>query len=153
LKNRKTFISLVIAVIAAGFVSNARADTWALPKKEKYYSPDKKYYFEVTPKKLEGQLQYFSDKVDGKETQGLPKRRRKIMLRARFMHAAPVADTHAGGKLRSSTRSRRLTRSSPPGVIMSSPLTTGTASAMGIMSSSFTVRRARWLKSSGLKIY
>ena len=57
-------------VLAVGFAFNVRADSWALPEKRKYYSPDKKYYLEVTPKKLESQLRYFSDKVEGKENAG-----------------------------------------------------------------------------------
>jgi TonB family protein len=68
--NRKIFISLALVVFAVGFVFNVRADSWALPSKRKYYSPDKKYYLEVTPKKLESQLEYFRDKVDGKENAG-----------------------------------------------------------------------------------
>jgi TonB family protein len=68
--NRKILISLAVFVFAVGVVFNVRADSWALPEKRKYYSPDKKYYFEVTPKKLESQLEYFRDKVEGKENAG-----------------------------------------------------------------------------------
>lgn len=50
------------------------ADTWALPKKEKYYSPNKKYYLEVMPKKLESQLKYFEDKVEGRGNAGAQKK-------------------------------------------------------------------------------
>jgi TonB family protein len=71
--NRRVFISLALVVFAVSFVLDVRADSWALPEKRKYYSPDRKYYFEVKPKKLESQLQYFSDKVDGKENAGAAK--------------------------------------------------------------------------------
>lgn len=60
-------------VTAALLASAVSADEWALPKKAKYYSPNKKYYLEVTPKKLESQLKYFEDKVDKKENAGAVK--------------------------------------------------------------------------------
>lgn len=68
--NRRTIILTAFVFIIIGCVSNVHADSWRLPTKEKYYSPNKKYYLEVTPKKLESQLQYFGDKVDGKENAG-----------------------------------------------------------------------------------
>ena len=66
-------ISIFIAftfVTAALLISGVSADQWALPKKAKYYSANKKYYLEVTPKKLENQLKYFEDKVNKKENAG-----------------------------------------------------------------------------------
>jgi hypothetical protein len=41
------------------------ADSWGLPKTEKYFSANKKYRFVVIPKQLESQLKYFKDKVEG----------------------------------------------------------------------------------------
>lgn len=63
------FIPLIFIGIGA-FVYVVNADSWALPKQEKYYSPDKKFYLEVNPKKLESQLKYFKDKVERKENAG-----------------------------------------------------------------------------------
>jgi len=60
------FLFVVIACVPVG----VRADEWRLPKKEKYFSPNKKYHLEVTPKKLESQLKYFEDKVDNKKSAG-----------------------------------------------------------------------------------
>jgi TonB family protein len=56
------FLFITLTVFSFG----VRADEWMLPKKQKYYAPNKRYYLEVTPKKLESQLQYFEDKVDHK---------------------------------------------------------------------------------------
>lgn len=67
-------ILIAVGLIAAGtFVHSVSGDTWALPKKEKYYSPNKRYYLEVTPKKLESQLKYFEDKVEGRDNAGARK--------------------------------------------------------------------------------
>jgi TonB family protein len=63
------FMALILIGIAA-FVSPVNADQWALPKKERYYSANKTFYLEITPKKLESQLKYFKDKVDGRENAG-----------------------------------------------------------------------------------
>ena len=60
------FMALILIGIGA-FVSLVNADEWALPKKERYYSANKTFYLEITPKKLESQLKYFKDKVDGLE--------------------------------------------------------------------------------------
>lgn len=54
----------------AASICEVGADTWALPQKKKYYSPDKKYYLEVIPKELENQLKYFEDKVAGRQDPG-----------------------------------------------------------------------------------
>jgi TonB family protein len=66
----KTFLIAVTLITINSFAFAVTADTWLLPKKEKYYSPNKKYYLEVTPKKLESQLKYFEDKVKGRENAG-----------------------------------------------------------------------------------
>lgn len=81
---RKIFTSFAIALMAAGFVSVVRADSWPLPTKEKYYSPGKRFYLEVTPKKLESQLEYFTDKVDGKENAGAVKGAKDNYARGAF---------------------------------------------------------------------
>lgn len=94
--NRSTIIfSAIVSLLVGCAALNVRADTWSLPKKEKYYSPNKKYYLEVTPKKLEGQLQYFSDKVDGKENAGADKRVKDNRAKGTF-----YARSEEGGYLR-----------------------------------------------------
>lgn len=70
---RRNILSIAFVLLAIGAFASAYADSWLLPKKEKYYSPNKKYYLEVTPKKLESQLQYFKDKVEGRENAGASK--------------------------------------------------------------------------------
>ena len=73
MSRRLLFLIALIFVGISSLVSGVAADTWALPKKEKYYSPNKKYYLEVTPKKLESQLRYFEDKVEGRDNAGAVK--------------------------------------------------------------------------------
>jgi len=68
--NRKRIFPIALALLAIGAFASAHADSWRLPKKEKYYSPNKKYYLEVIPKKLESQLKYFEDKVEGRDNAG-----------------------------------------------------------------------------------
>lgn len=69
--NQRIRMLLAGGLLAAlALVTSVSADTWALPQKRKYYSPDKKYYLEVTPKKLESQLKYFEDKVEGRGNAG-----------------------------------------------------------------------------------
>jgi TonB family protein len=67
---RITIVTTLILLGIGAFASVVNADTWTLPKKEKYYSPNKMFYLEVTPKKLESQLKYFKDKVEIKENAG-----------------------------------------------------------------------------------
>lgn len=66
----RIILSIALTLLVIGAFASAHADSWRLPKKEKYYSPNKKYYLEVTPKKLESQLKYFEDKVEGRENAG-----------------------------------------------------------------------------------
>lgn len=73
MSRRLLFLIALAFVGISSLVSAVTADTWALPKKEKYYSPNKKYYLEVTPKKLESQLKYFEDKVEGRDNAGAAK--------------------------------------------------------------------------------
>jgi TonB family protein len=68
----------------------AGADSWRLPKKRKYYSPNKRYYLEVTPKKLGSQLEYFEGKVAGSEKAGARKGAKENRAKGAF--AARRAD-------------------------------------------------------------
>jgi hypothetical protein len=60
------------------------ADTWALPEKQTICSKNKKYCFQIIPKKLTSQLDYFKDKVDGKENSGGDKKVKKNLCRGIF---------------------------------------------------------------------
>ena len=71
--NRKIIFPIAFILFAIGPFVSVQGDSWQLPKKKKYYSPNKKYYLEVTPKKLESQLKYFEDKVEGRENAGAQK--------------------------------------------------------------------------------
>lgn len=68
--SRKILLSLACTLLVVGGFIPANGDSWLLPKKQKYYSSNKMYYLEVTPKKLESQLKYFEDKVDGRNNAG-----------------------------------------------------------------------------------
>lgn len=68
--SRRLLLSIACSLLVAGAFVSAGADSWQLPKKERYFSPNKKYYLEVTPKKLESQLKYFEDKVEGRNNAG-----------------------------------------------------------------------------------
>lgn len=64
---RWLLMTLFISVMATG--ATALADTWLLPTKQQYFSTDKQIRFQVTPRELNGQLDYFQDKVVGKKEQ------------------------------------------------------------------------------------
>lgn len=68
--SRRVILSIAATFLVSGAFVYAYADSWLLPKKEKYYSANKKYYLEVTPKKLESQLKYFEDKVERRKNAG-----------------------------------------------------------------------------------
>ena len=76
------FISATL--LTSALVVPVRADSWALPEVEKYYSANKNFYLEVTPKKLESQLSYFQDKVDGKDNAGAVKEAKENHAKASF---------------------------------------------------------------------
>ena len=84
MRRKITHLSIFSILLTLVFVSPVNADTWGLPKKEKYYSPNKKFYFEVMPKKLESQLKYFEDKVDGKENAGALEKAKENRPRGAF---------------------------------------------------------------------
>jgi TonB family protein len=65
--------SIAVLLLIAFVCASARADSWALPQKKKYYSADKKYCLEVIPKQLESQLAYFKDKSEGRGDAGAAK--------------------------------------------------------------------------------
>lgn len=79
----RSIVALTFVTFACS-ISIVAADSWALPKKEKYYSPNKNYYLKVTPKKLESQLKYFEDKVEGKSDPGALRTRQINRARGEF---------------------------------------------------------------------
>jgi len=85
--HHKRIFLIALALLAIGAFAPAHADSWRLPKKEKYYSPNKKYYLEVIPKKLESQLKYFEGKVEGRDNagalKGVKENRAKVVFYAR----------------------------------------------------------------------
>jgi len=72
--NHRGIFSIALALLIIAAFTSVHADSWKLPKKEKYFALNKKYYLEVTPKKLESQLKYFEDKVEGRNNAGALKR-------------------------------------------------------------------------------
>jgi hypothetical protein len=72
---RKFFHAVVFLVSLAVILSipAARADSWFPATKEVYFSPDKETRLTVDPRELSGPLEYFEDKVDGKEPAGQKK--------------------------------------------------------------------------------
>jgi len=68
--NYRGIFSIALTLLIIGAFASIHADSWKLPKKAKYFAPNKKYYLEVTPKKLESQLKYFEDKVEGRNNAG-----------------------------------------------------------------------------------
>src|SRR5689334_6621839 len=71
--NNKSIFAIALTVLIVGAFASIHADSWKLPQKEKYFAPNKNYYLEVTPKKLESQLKYFEDKVAGRNNAGAVK--------------------------------------------------------------------------------
>lgn len=83
MKNNFGLSSLVVLLLL--FVTNSFADSWALPTEKTYCSENKKFCFKVVPKKLESQLSYFQDKVDGKENAGANKTQKENYCKGEFL--------------------------------------------------------------------
>ena len=60
------------------------ADTWRLPKEETICSKNNRFCLKVIPKKLNSQLEYFKDKVDGKKNAGADRKVKKNLCRGIF---------------------------------------------------------------------
>jgi TonB-like protein len=68
---KRAISQIACFLIMIGLIATVgHSDEWALPKKRKYFSGNKAFYVEITPKRLESQLKYFQDKVEGKENAG-----------------------------------------------------------------------------------
>lgn len=88
MKNKTSLISSLLIVFFAA--STTYADSWSLPTRRTTCSANDKYCFKIIPKKLTSQLDYFSDKVAGKENAGGDKKVKKNLCRGIFM----VRDDH-----------------------------------------------------------
>ena len=82
--NHRGIFSIPLTLLIIGAFASVHADSWELPKKQKYFAPNKKYYLEVTPKKLESQLKYFEDKVEGRNNAGALKRATENLAKGAF---------------------------------------------------------------------
>ena len=63
-----SFVVVAAALLACGL--RASADSSTLPRPQKYYSENRRYYVEVTPRALESSLKYIEDKLAKKEPAG-----------------------------------------------------------------------------------
>jgi hypothetical protein len=63
-----SLVFVAAALLACG--ARASADSSALPGPQKYYSANRRYYVEVTPRVLESSLKYVEDKLAHKEPAG-----------------------------------------------------------------------------------
>lgn len=61
---------LLLGLICLCHLSAARADSWASPTEEVYYSRDRRIRFTVTPRAITNQFAYFDEKVRGAEPAG-----------------------------------------------------------------------------------
>jgi hypothetical protein len=81
-KNRSLFFASILFLLFSA--SAVYADSWALPTEQTICSANKKYCLKITPKKLTSQLDYFSDKVDGKPDAGGDKKQEKNFCKGEF---------------------------------------------------------------------
>jgi hypothetical protein len=81
-KNKSRPIVLILFLLSSASV--LYADSWALPTENTICSANKKYCLKITPKKLTSQLDYFSDKVDGRSDAGGDKKQEKNFCKGEF---------------------------------------------------------------------
>lgn len=91
----------------------AQADSWALPKEETVCSKNNKYCLKVIPKKLESQLSYFKDKVEGTDNAGADKKAKKNYCRGIFY------SRNSSGGLRKLWEAKLVNEVSPVTVLVS----------------------------------
>lgn len=63
-------VRLALLGLLTADASSALADSWKLPERRTYKSENGAYVLVVSPKKLSSQLEYFEDKVEGREDSG-----------------------------------------------------------------------------------
>ncbi len=105
--------SLTLLVFVFFFADAAKADSWSLPKEETVCSKNNKYCLKVIPKKLESQLSYFEDKVNGNENAGADKKSKKNYCRGIFY------SRNAGGGLRKLWETKLVNEVSPVTILVS----------------------------------
>ncbi len=66
----RTLHAMASLVFVFGLATHAAADSWRLPEKTTQLSSDGRWRFTATPRELSSQLDYFRDKVDGKDKAG-----------------------------------------------------------------------------------
>lgn len=81
---KKTINFLLLVFLSLLFSNTALADSWALPNEKEYCSENNKFCFKVIPKKLESQLNYFKDRVAGKENAGADKNTKENYCKGEF---------------------------------------------------------------------
>jgi hypothetical protein len=84
----KVWLVLSVVLFSAaveGRNNTVLADSWYLPKQTKYCSPNKKFCLEVTPKKLESQINYFQNKVDRTPNAGADNSAPKNFCKGKFL--------------------------------------------------------------------
>lgn len=74
----------IFVLVFMGSAPVVIADTWALPKEETVCSKNNRFCLKVIPKKLTSQLEYFQDKVDGKDNAGADRKVKKNLCRGIF---------------------------------------------------------------------
>lgn len=67
---KKPVCTLFVLALLVGFAGIAFADSWAMPKRQRYCSADGQYCLEVEPKPIESQLRYFDDHVKNADNPG-----------------------------------------------------------------------------------
>lgn len=66
---RQPLVKGVVIFLALGMICPVSwPDSWIMPQKQTYCSSDKKFCFEVVPRKIASQLKYFEEKVKEGET-------------------------------------------------------------------------------------
>ena len=98
--NHRGIFLIALTLLIIGAFASIHADSWALPKKAKYFAPNKKYYLEVTPKKLESQLKYSRIKLKEEIILALSKVPQKTEPKVHFMLAVSTERTQRNGSSR-----------------------------------------------------
>jgi len=107
----KNLITLILLTFIFAFT--AKADSWSLPQEKTICSENNKFCFKVIPKKLGSQLDYFKDKVDGKENAGADKKAKENYCKGIFY----VRDEK--GNLREQWKTKLVNEVSPVNVLVS----------------------------------
>lgn len=111
MKNSRGLLTLLLSTLL--LACSVYADSWALPEERTVCSKNNKYCLKVIPKKLESQLSYFEDKVDGKENAGADKNGKKNYCRGIFY------SRNSNGKLKKLWETKLVNEVSPVSVLVS----------------------------------